>query len=347
MWKSLASSPVTCLIHDKWLCEKPWMKTISGPLGLPQSCAEIVSPSGVFTQTCLNLFSCAMVGTALAARMSVAMDLPARRRTNDRCVMTNGPPLVLSAAFTGAGQSRRRRASLAIQYVFGWSHSIQQSCNRDSCSCRATSRRASKSEAWAELRDLAGRYRVEVGSFPSVALARCPKPAATAATAAQGPTYPKFSATTHAWHQPRPRPLYPPGAMHAAQWPRSTASSSRILEDAQAQAASTNTPKHADRAYSLPASVTLRRDQQQCRAISIAWPLDVGDNKSRAVLFRVFRLKLGHELSSAGTQRLLDQRLALHRSIRRVVMCARHAVPSDTGSRSSPDNGAVVHSEPA
>jgi hypothetical protein len=26
--------------------------------------------------------------------------------------------------------------------------------------------------AWAELRDLAGRYRVEVGSFPSVALAR-------------------------------------------------------------------------------------------------------------------------------------------------------------------------------
>src|SRR5262245_60046806 len=99
MWKSLASSLVTCLIHDKWLCEKPWMKTISGPAGLPQSCAEIVSPSGVFTQTCLNFFSCAMVGTALAVRISAAMDVPARRRTNDRCVMANGPPFVLSAVF--------------------------------------------------------------------------------------------------------------------------------------------------------------------------------------------------------------------------------------------------------
>jgi hypothetical protein len=118
-------------------------------------------------------------------------------------------------------------------------------------------------------------------------------------TTVQGPTYPKFSATTHAWHQPRPRPLYPPGAMHAAQWPRSTASSSRILEDAQAQAASTNTPKHADRAYSLPASVTLKRDQQQCRAISRSCPLDVGDNRSRALLLRVLRLKRNRHVDLA------------------------------------------------
>src|SRR5215469_2998116 len=70
------------------------MKTISGPVGLPQSCAEIVSPSGVFTQTCLNFLSCATLGIALAVRMSAAMDVPARRRTNDRCVMANGPPFV-------------------------------------------------------------------------------------------------------------------------------------------------------------------------------------------------------------------------------------------------------------
>src|SRR6516164_337328 len=75
------------------------MKTISGPVGLPQSCAEIVSPSGVFTQTCLNFLSCAMVGTALAVRMKAAMDVPARRRTKDRCVMANGPPFALSAVF--------------------------------------------------------------------------------------------------------------------------------------------------------------------------------------------------------------------------------------------------------
>src|SRR5262245_16957146 len=70
------------------------MKTISGPVGLPQSCAEIVSPSGVFTQTCLNFLSCAMVGTALAVRMKAAIDVPARWRTKDRCVMANGPPFV-------------------------------------------------------------------------------------------------------------------------------------------------------------------------------------------------------------------------------------------------------------
>src|SRR5262249_39334990 len=75
------------------------MKTISGPVGLPQSCAGIVSPSGVFTQTCLNFLSCAMVGTALAVRMKAAMDVPARRRTKDRCVMANGPPFALSAVF--------------------------------------------------------------------------------------------------------------------------------------------------------------------------------------------------------------------------------------------------------
>src|SRR5215470_2261296 len=79
MWNSLArSSLVTCLIHDRWLWEKPWMKRISGPLGLPQSCAEMDNPSGVFTETALNFLSCATADVAVAATRKVATEIPAR-----------------------------------------------------------------------------------------------------------------------------------------------------------------------------------------------------------------------------------------------------------------------------
>jgi hypothetical protein len=78
MWNSLARSLlVTCLIHDMWLCEKPWMKTISGPFGFPQSCAAIVSPSGVLTATALNFCSCAEPDAAKTA-MNAATETPAR-----------------------------------------------------------------------------------------------------------------------------------------------------------------------------------------------------------------------------------------------------------------------------
>src|SRR3989441_11368585 len=87
MWNSLARSPLlTCLIHDMWLCEKPWMKRISGPPGLPQSCAEMVRPSGVFTETALNFFSCARPDVEIAARTKAATETPAiRRRFRPRC----------------------------------------------------------------------------------------------------------------------------------------------------------------------------------------------------------------------------------------------------------------------
>src|SRR5262249_37872708 len=65
------------LIHDRWLCEKPWMKRISGPFGLPQSCAEMVRPSGVFTESALNLCSCAWPDVARVTR-NAATDFPAR-----------------------------------------------------------------------------------------------------------------------------------------------------------------------------------------------------------------------------------------------------------------------------
>src|SRR5262245_12659262 len=96
MWNSLARSLVTCLIHDKWLCEKPWMNTISGPLGLPQSCAEIVSPSGAFTATALNCFSCAPA--EITPSTSAATEAPASRPANEACVMTVLPCLLAMRA---------------------------------------------------------------------------------------------------------------------------------------------------------------------------------------------------------------------------------------------------------
>src|SRR5262252_5883056 len=88
MWNSLARSPLaTCLIHERWLCENPWMKRISGPLGLPQSCAEMVNPSGVFTETALNFLSCATADVEIAAMRKVAMEIPARLRRGNGWVM--------------------------------------------------------------------------------------------------------------------------------------------------------------------------------------------------------------------------------------------------------------------
>jgi hypothetical protein len=40
MRKLFASSLVTWRDHERWLCEKPWIKRISAPLGLPHSCAD-------------------------------------------------------------------------------------------------------------------------------------------------------------------------------------------------------------------------------------------------------------------------------------------------------------------
>src|SRR5215471_11427174 len=88
MWNSLARSLlVTCLIHDRWLCEKPWMKRISGPFGLPQSCAEMMRPSGVFTDNALNFGSCARPGADTAALRNAEIDIPARLRRGFPSVM--------------------------------------------------------------------------------------------------------------------------------------------------------------------------------------------------------------------------------------------------------------------
>src|SRR3974390_3404056 len=59
MRNSPARSLSTCRCHDKEACEKPWMKRISEPAGLPHSCASIVTPSGALTTSGLYFFSCA------------------------------------------------------------------------------------------------------------------------------------------------------------------------------------------------------------------------------------------------------------------------------------------------
>src|ERR1700722_8133416 len=48
------------------------MKRISGPLGLPHSCAEIVSPSGVFTEIGLYFKVSPRPGCAIATNSAVA-----------------------------------------------------------------------------------------------------------------------------------------------------------------------------------------------------------------------------------------------------------------------------------
>src|SRR5215831_7535768 len=69
------------------------MNTISGPFGLPQSCAEMVRPSGVFTHTALNFLSCAVAGAATAATSSAAIEMPANRQPSDACAMKVLPVL--------------------------------------------------------------------------------------------------------------------------------------------------------------------------------------------------------------------------------------------------------------
>src|SRR5881628_151152 len=93
MRNSFARSPLTWRIQDRWLCAKPWMSRISGPFGLPHSCAEIVRPSGVFTLIGLYFGFCARLGcTAATSSAAATVDVASPVRMD--IVMAN-PPLVL------------------------------------------------------------------------------------------------------------------------------------------------------------------------------------------------------------------------------------------------------------
>src|SRR5215470_15510135 len=73
MRNSLARSLLTWRIHDMWLCEKPWMNRISGPFGLPHSCAEMVRPSGVFTLIGLYFRFCAKLDDDIASKAAATL----------------------------------------------------------------------------------------------------------------------------------------------------------------------------------------------------------------------------------------------------------------------------------
>src|SRR6266849_11186280 len=81
MRNSLARSLSTWRIHDKWLCEKPWINRISAPVGLPHSCAEMVRPSGVFTVIGLYFRSAPKLGCAIATNKAAAIVVLTRRHS--------------------------------------------------------------------------------------------------------------------------------------------------------------------------------------------------------------------------------------------------------------------------
>src|SRR3989475_263675 len=83
-----ARSLSTWRIHDRWLWEKPWMNRISGPDGLPHSCAEMVRPSGVFTLIGLCFGCCPRPGCAIATRNAATVSLARRLPGKDIVIAT-------------------------------------------------------------------------------------------------------------------------------------------------------------------------------------------------------------------------------------------------------------------
>src|SRR5437762_11435599 len=88
MRNSRARSLLTWRIHDRWLWEKPWMNRISGPDGLPHSCAEMVRPSGVFTLIGLCFGCCPRPGCAIATRNAATVNLARRLPSRDIVIAT-------------------------------------------------------------------------------------------------------------------------------------------------------------------------------------------------------------------------------------------------------------------
>src|SRR5579871_5706616 len=94
------------------------MNRISGPLGLPQSCAEMVRPSGVFTVIGLNFASCACPGCAIvsssAAASAVALTRPLFRAEVGIAVL----PLFYFWCYFGCSHSIiAQRADPALRFL--------------------------------------------------------------------------------------------------------------------------------------------------------------------------------------------------------------------------------------
>src|SRR5258708_38963226 len=63
------------------------MNRISGPAGLPHSCAEMVRPSGVFTVIGLYFTSCPKLGCAIVTTKAAAAVILTRRRFQTKFVI--------------------------------------------------------------------------------------------------------------------------------------------------------------------------------------------------------------------------------------------------------------------
>src|SRR5262245_59626840 len=84
------------------------MNRISGPAGLPQSCAEIVTPSGALIVNDLYFFSCAVAGAVAATSSNAKPTADVRRRENaDIMVWSSLTHLVFAHQLEARADPRR------------------------------------------------------------------------------------------------------------------------------------------------------------------------------------------------------------------------------------------------
>src|SRR6267143_5649910 len=91
------------------------MNRISGPDGLPHSCAEMVRPSGVFTLIGLCFSCCPRPGCAIARRNTAATVNLARRLPRRDIVIAN-PPCLTGTISLDRSRSEEHTSELQSQF---------------------------------------------------------------------------------------------------------------------------------------------------------------------------------------------------------------------------------------
>src|SRR5581483_7725180 len=110
MRNSLARSLFTCRAQLKPACEKPWMNRISGPLGLPHSCAAIVTPSGVFTIKGLYLSAGCAAAVVAASAVNSAASLMAPPRVSCGASLRRGGAAMSAAKIQHLEGNERQKS---------------------------------------------------------------------------------------------------------------------------------------------------------------------------------------------------------------------------------------------
>src|ERR1700716_4003232 len=99
------------------------MNRISGPAGLPHSCADMVRPSGVFTAIGFYFRSCPKPGLAIATNKAAATVILVRRQPHRDIVMANLPLFYIFLRFGELSMCadtttvRKRRGLITFQVL--------------------------------------------------------------------------------------------------------------------------------------------------------------------------------------------------------------------------------------